>query len=204
MDTRRIVLISETQFVPLSELSKVSSAVQKQVNDHFGPAWDIQAAIDSLASLADIPPNSWPVVIRDNIGINEAGVHWNETGDKPFALVTFREGETLEEGWQPSVSHEEIVTGSAEYQDRLVTLVYRALLQRAASSTELSLGQSVLSQPALGPGQPSRDEQLKAGIVSLGEYFQRQGASNAGFVTSLYTLLLGRQPDSGGNLLPYS
>jgi hypothetical protein len=106
MDARRIVLVSETQFVPLSDLSKVSTAVQKQVHDHFGPAWGVQAAIDPLASLADIPPDSWPVVIRDNSGINEAGVHWNATGDKPFALVTFREGDGPEDGWQPSVSHE--------------------------------------------------------------------------------------------------
>jgi hypothetical protein len=106
MDARRIVLISETEFVKSGELSKVGSAIQKQVNDHFGPAWGVKGAIDTLASLADIPPDSWPVVIRDNIGINEAGVHWNETRDKPFALVTFREGETLQEGWQPTVSHE--------------------------------------------------------------------------------------------------
>jgi hypothetical protein len=45
-------------------------------------------------------------VIRDNIGINEEGVHWNETRDKPFALVTFREGDNPEDGWQPTVSHE--------------------------------------------------------------------------------------------------
>jgi hypothetical protein len=106
MDTRRIVLISETEFVHHDELSKVSSAVQKQVNDHFSPHWGVQAAVDALASLTDIPPNTWPVVIRDNIGINEAGVHWNETQDKPFALVTFREGEKPEDGWQPTVSHE--------------------------------------------------------------------------------------------------
>jgi hypothetical protein len=106
MDTRRIVLVSETQFVAFGELGKVSSAVQKQVNDHFTPAWGVRAAIDPLASLSDIAPNTWPVVIRDDIGINEAGVHWNETQDKPFALVTFREGEKPEEGWQPTVSHE--------------------------------------------------------------------------------------------------
>jgi hypothetical protein len=58
MDARRIVLVTETEFVPLSELSKVSSAVQKQVNDQFGPAWGVQAAIDPLASLSDIPPNA--------------------------------------------------------------------------------------------------------------------------------------------------
>jgi hypothetical protein len=106
MDTQRIVLISETGFVTFSELTKVSTAVQKQVNDHFGPSWGVRAAVDPLASLADIPAGSWPVVIRDSIGINQAGVHWNDTHDKPFALVTFREGDTPEEGWQPSVSHE--------------------------------------------------------------------------------------------------
>jgi hypothetical protein len=106
MDARRIVLISETEFVKFDELGKLSSAVQKQVNDQFGPAWSVQAAIDPLQSLADIPPGTWPVVIRDNIGINEAGVHWNDTQDKPFALVTFREGDKPEEGWQPTVSHE--------------------------------------------------------------------------------------------------
>jgi hypothetical protein len=106
MDARRIALISETSFVSYSELAKVSSAIQKQVNDHFAPHWGIQASIDPLAALADIPPNSWPVVIRDNIGISEAGVHWNATRDKPFALVTFREGDTPADGWQPTVSHE--------------------------------------------------------------------------------------------------
>jgi hypothetical protein len=106
MDTRRIVVISETESVSFGELTKVSTAVQKQVNDQFGPAWSIQAAVDPLASLADIPSNAWPVVIRDNIGINQAGVHWNDTQDKPFALVTFREGDKPENGWQPSVSHE--------------------------------------------------------------------------------------------------
>jgi hypothetical protein len=106
MDARRIVLVSETEFVPFGELAKVGSAVQKQVNDHFGPAWGVRAAVDTLASLADIPPGAWPVVIRNNIGINEAGVHWNETRDKPFALVTFREGDSPAEGWQPTVSHE--------------------------------------------------------------------------------------------------
>ena len=106
MDTRRIVLVSESQFVPFADLAKVSSAVQRQVNDQFGPIWGVRAAIDPLASIADIPPNAWPVVIRDDIGISEAGVHWNETQDKPFALVTFREGDQPEEGWQPTVSHE--------------------------------------------------------------------------------------------------
>jgi hypothetical protein len=106
MVTRRIVLISETDSVPFGELGKVSSAVQKQINEQFGPAWGAQAAIDPLASLADVPPDAWPVVVRDDIGISAAGAHWNETQDKPFALVTFREGDSPADGWQSAVSHE--------------------------------------------------------------------------------------------------
>src|SRR6187397_3133987 len=101
MMTRRIALVSETEFVPFPELARVSAAIQKQVTDDFGPSWDVQATVDPLGSLADLTPGYWPVVIRDDIGVNLPGVHWNETQDKPFALVTYRE-----EDWPQTLSHE--------------------------------------------------------------------------------------------------
>ena len=55
METRRIVLVSETQFVPFGELGKVSSAVQKQVNDHFGPIWGVHAAMIRLPPSPTFP-----------------------------------------------------------------------------------------------------------------------------------------------------
>ena len=101
MVTRRIALVSETSFVPVADLVRVSAAIQKQVTDDFGPAWGIVATVDPFASLADLSPGYWPVVIRDDIGVNLPGAHWNETQDKPFALVTYRE-----EDWALTVSHE--------------------------------------------------------------------------------------------------
>jgi hypothetical protein len=101
VSTLRIALVSETEFVPFAELARVSAAVQKQVADDFGPAWGVRATVDPLASLADLTPGYWPVVVRDDIGVNLPGVHWNDTRDKPFALVTYRE-----EDWPHTVSHE--------------------------------------------------------------------------------------------------
>jgi hypothetical protein len=101
MVTRRVALVSETPFVPIDELARVSAAIQKQVIDDFGPAWDITATVDPFASVAGLSPDYWPVVIRDDIGVNLPGAHWNDTYDKPFALVTYRE-----EDWPLTTSHE--------------------------------------------------------------------------------------------------
>jgi hypothetical protein len=91
-----------------------------------------------------------------------------------------------------------ILTGSGEYRDRLINQVYGALLDRSAGPGDLAVWEPVLAQPPAGPGQPSPDEQFETAVIGSGEYFQKHQASNVGFVTSLYTTLLGRQPDSGG------
>jgi hypothetical protein len=101
MVTRRIALVSETELVPLSDLVRVSAAVQKQVTDDFAPVWGIGATVDPFAAVADVPPGYWPVVVRDDIGLNIAGAHTADAQDKPFALVAFREDD-----WPLSVSHE--------------------------------------------------------------------------------------------------
>lgn len=98
---RRIALVSETEFVPFGELARVSAAVQKQVSDDFGPVWGVSATVDPFAALADIPLGYWPVVVRDDIGLNVAGVHTADEQDRPFALVTF-----VEDDWPLSISHE--------------------------------------------------------------------------------------------------
>jgi hypothetical protein len=98
--TTRIALISETPEVPFGRIAEVSAAVQKQVADDFRPAWGIDATVDPFPALTSVPVGYWPVVVRDDIGVNQAGVHLNDTADKPFALVTFRTG------WPLSVSHE--------------------------------------------------------------------------------------------------
>lgn len=99
--TRRIALVSETDFIPFADLARVSAALQKQVTDDFGPVWNVQATVDPFARVTEIPLGYWPVVIRDDIGLNIAGAHTADAQDKPFALVTFREDD-----WPTTVSHE--------------------------------------------------------------------------------------------------
>jgi hypothetical protein len=101
MNARHVALVSETDLVKLADLTPVAAAVQKQVTTDFGPAWNITATVSAFATLAAVPIGYWPVVVRDDIGLNLAGAHWNPTSDKPFALVTYRE-----EDWPLTVSHE--------------------------------------------------------------------------------------------------
>jgi hypothetical protein len=94
-----IALVSETDSVGLAELTQVSAALQKQVTRDLGPAWDIQGTVDAFATLHDIPPGYWPVIVRDDIGQNAAGVHCDDTG-QPMALVT------SDLDWSVTASHE--------------------------------------------------------------------------------------------------
>jgi hypothetical protein len=82
-------------------VAKAAAAVQKQVTDHFGPAWDVTATVDAFPSLDDMPHGYWPVVIRDDIGINQPGIHLSDGGQKCFALVLFSGSK-----WTLTLSHE--------------------------------------------------------------------------------------------------
>jgi hypothetical protein len=81
------------------KLARVSAAIQKQVLNDFGPVWNIQATVDAFADLAHIPPGYWHVILEDDIGSTDAGLHKDEN-NQPFALVAYTEG------WQLAASHE--------------------------------------------------------------------------------------------------
>jgi hypothetical protein len=82
----QLALVSESVKVPLSEQLLISAALQKQVQRDFGPIWDIQATVDAFASLDSVPPGYWPIIIRDDIGYQAAGIHLDQNG-QPYALV---------------------------------------------------------------------------------------------------------------------
>ncbi len=101
MVTRNIAVINESQTLTVADVAKATAAVQKQVTDHFGPTWDVTATIDAFPSLDDMPHGYWPVVIQDDIGINQPGVHLSDGGEKCFALVLFSGSK-----WTLTLSHE--------------------------------------------------------------------------------------------------
>lgn len=97
---RHIGLVSETQSISFSELSRVSAALQKQAIRDLGPVWNIQATVDAFGRLEDLPVGTWPIIIEDDIDVpGAAGIHEDHDG-QPFALVT------AGNGWSLTASHE--------------------------------------------------------------------------------------------------
>jgi hypothetical protein len=94
-----LALVSEAPSVGLSELTRVSAAVQKQVTRDASQYWDIQGTVDAFASLDDVPPGYWPIIIRDDIGQDASGLHCDDTG-QPMALVQ------TDVDWSVTASHE--------------------------------------------------------------------------------------------------
>jgi len=99
---REVGLVSETESVSFSEVSRVSAALQRQAIRDLAPIWDVQATVDVFARLEDVPVGSWPIIIKDNIDTpGAAGVHEDNDG-QPFALVQ------SDQGWSLTASHEMI------------------------------------------------------------------------------------------------
>lgn len=96
----QLALVSETNALGVSELTRVSAALQKQVLRDLAPIWEISASVDAFADLEDVPTGYWPVIVRDDIGVpGAAGIHLDQDG-QPFALVQYSNR------WTLTASHE--------------------------------------------------------------------------------------------------
>jgi hypothetical protein len=87
------------------------------------------------------------------------------------------------------------VLGAAEYRADLIGSYYSSYLNRVPQGTELPGGLSYL-------GGGGTDQGLQAVILGNLEFFDDQGATNSGFVGSLYTDLLHR-PGSPAEQAPF-
>jgi hypothetical protein len=101
MATQHLAVISQTAALDPALLAQATAAIQKQVTNDFGPIWDVTATVDDFATLDDKPLGYWPVVIRDDIHADAAGVHLSDDTERVFALVTYREDD-----WTLTLSHE--------------------------------------------------------------------------------------------------
>jgi hypothetical protein len=99
MLTRQLALVTETDKVSHSALTRVSAALQKQVTRDLAPLWQIQASVSPFATLEDVPPGYWPVIVTEQDLGDAAGIHEDREG-QPFALVRY------EYGWSLTASHE--------------------------------------------------------------------------------------------------
>lgn len=101
MVAQHVAVISESENLSSSDVARATAAVQKQVTNDFGPVWGVTATVDAFPTLDDMPHGCWPVVVRDDIGINVPGVHLSDGGEKAFALVLFTGSR-----WTMTLSHE--------------------------------------------------------------------------------------------------
>lgn len=97
---QHIGVVSETNRLSFGELTRVSAALQKQVLRDLAPAWATPATVNAFATLADVPIDYWPMIVRDDIQTpGAAGIHLDKDGH-PFALVQYSAG------WSLTASHE--------------------------------------------------------------------------------------------------
>jgi hypothetical protein len=97
---RHVAIVTESSSLQFDSLSRVSAALQKQVSRDFGPIWNIEGTVDGFSSLADVPIDYWPIIVRDDIKTpGAAGIHLDNDG-QPFALVQFSSD------WALTTSHE--------------------------------------------------------------------------------------------------
>lgn len=97
---RQVALVSEVNQISMSELTRVAAALQKQVARDFAPIWEVQATVDSFATLEDVPLGYWPMIVMKDIGVpGAAGIHLDKDG-QPFALIQHSNR------WALTASHE--------------------------------------------------------------------------------------------------
>ncbi len=112
---QQVALVSQSSSVPLSEVTRVSAALQKQASRDFGPIWDVQPTVDAFAELSDVPLGYWPIIVRDDVATNyeAAGIHLDNSG-QPFALVQ------ASEDWTLTASHEALEMLADPFGERLI------------------------------------------------------------------------------------
>src|SRR4051812_18453705 len=89
MDTHSIALVNESVNLSANDLAAASAAVQQQVTKDFAPLWGVTATVTPSPGLDSRPAGSWPVIVRDDIGLNVPGVHLSDGETLAFALVLF-------------------------------------------------------------------------------------------------------------------
>src|SRR5688572_30139914 len=86
MLARHIAVVPEAEGVNVSELARVSAALQRQVTRDVCPIWGVVATVDAFPYLEDIPIGYWPIVLTFCELGREAGVHIDASG-QPYAQV---------------------------------------------------------------------------------------------------------------------
>jgi hypothetical protein len=97
MPTRHIALVPESGMC-LSDLARVSAALQKQITRDVAPTWRVSATVDPFPSLEDVPAGYWPVIMTFRPIGSDAGIHIDDNG-QPYAMIE------MSPSWSLTASH---------------------------------------------------------------------------------------------------
>lgn len=99
MSVRHIVLINKSSAkIAFSDVDRVASALQMQLDRDFTPVWGRRAHISPLDSSESIPASAWPIRIVD-APVGGLGIHLDRA-HKPYAQVK------PTSDWSVTASHE--------------------------------------------------------------------------------------------------
>lgn len=94
----QLALVPEGVDIRPSDLTRVASALSKQVNRDFRPLWKVDATVDAFASLDEVPTDYWPIIVVPDVK-GAAGYHQDQDG-QPYAVVE------MGPMWSLTASHE--------------------------------------------------------------------------------------------------
>jgi hypothetical protein len=111
----QIALVPEDDRVGISpsNLTRVATALQKQVTRDFSPIWEVDGSVDAFMNLEDVPLGYWPIVLCQDIPELALGYHTDREG-QPFALVRFTAN------WSLTASHECLEMLADPFGNRLI------------------------------------------------------------------------------------
>ncbi|MGH7053673.1 MAG: hypothetical protein ACREFA_07635 [Stellaceae bacterium] len=103
----QIAAINESATVADAQVPAVVAALQRQVREHFAPAWGIDAQLSVSARGAVPAPDSWQLVLLDDSDQADAlGYHETTAAGLPLGKVFVRTSTQDGENWPVCASHE--------------------------------------------------------------------------------------------------
>ncbi|HJU18987.1 MAG TPA: hypothetical protein VJ770_21235 [Stellaceae bacterium] len=102
-----VAIVNQSSIVADTAMPAVVDALQRQVHEHFAPAWGIDAALNLVARDAMPDPTWWRLVILDDSDQADAlGYHETTASGLPQGLVFARTTQEDGEKWTVTASHE--------------------------------------------------------------------------------------------------
>jgi hypothetical protein len=105
--TIRVSIINESKLVTAVEVQAAAAALQRQVSEHFAPAWGVDAALSFVAAGAKPLAGSWWLVILDDS--DQAGaLGYHDLTDEamPLGKVFVKTAQDAGVKWTVTASHE--------------------------------------------------------------------------------------------------